>query len=246
MTSLVNRVNCDTSRLGLSSSEIREGLMGKLTGRKIRAELIKCGRSNAWLAGQLGISRQAVGKIISGETARTHHMHDIAIHLSVDVNYLLDDTIDIEAGDLYKLGESGGSEKPSALSCFDELIEKPSDNGLTEIVSQKSAVAFPEWACGDANPDNVVFCTILGDSMSPLLPDGSRLLANKDDTKIADGKLYALDVMGMLQVRRVYRMPGGFTLKAYNDQYDDMQITGDAIDQFSIIGRVIWCSFSLG
>lgn len=245
MTLNVNRVNCGMPRLGLSSFEIREGFMGKLTGRKIRAELIKSERSNSWLAGQLRISRQAVGKIISGETARTHYMQDIANHLSVDVNYLLDDSIDIESGDLYKLGDNSEPEK-STLSCFDELIEKPSSNGLTEIVSQKSAVAFPCWSYGDANLEAVVFCIISGDSMSPFLPDGSRLLVNKDDTKIADGKLYALDVMGMLQIRRVYRVPGGFTLKADNDQYDDMQITGSAIDQFSIIGRVIWCSFSLG
>lgn len=90
-------------------------------------------------------------------------------------------------------------------------------------------------------PENAVCVVVRGNSMEPILPDGSTVGVDRGATNIVDGKVYALKDDGMLRVKTLYRLPGGMVrLRSYNrDEYSDEDRPLDSIE---IIGRVFWSS----
>lgn len=90
-------------------------------------------------------------------------------------------------------------------------------------------------------PENAVCVVVRGNSMEPILPDGSTVGVDRGATNIVDGKVYALKDDGMLRVKTLYRLPGGMVrLRSYNrEEYSDED---RALDSIEIIGRVFWSS----
>ncbi len=90
-------------------------------------------------------------------------------------------------------------------------------------------------------PENAVCVVVRGNSMEPILPDGSTVGVDRGATNIVDGKVYALKDNGMLRVKTLYRLPGGMVrLRSYNrDEYSDEDRELESIE---IIGRVFWSS----
>lgn len=90
-------------------------------------------------------------------------------------------------------------------------------------------------------PENAVCVVVRGNSMEPILPDGSTVGVDRGATNIVDGKVYALKDDGMLRVKTLYRLPGGMVrLRSYNrDEYSDEDRSLDTIE---VIGRVFWSS----
>lgn len=90
-------------------------------------------------------------------------------------------------------------------------------------------------------PENAVCVVVRGNSMEPILPDGSTVGVDRGATSIVDGKVYALKDDGMLRVKTLYRLPGGMVrLRSYNrDEYSDEDRSLDTIE---VIGRVFWSS----
>ncbi|SPZ08871.1 Cro/CI family transcriptional regulator [Pseudomonas aeruginosa] len=90
-------------------------------------------------------------------------------------------------------------------------------------------------------PENAVCVVVRGNSMEPILPDGSTVGVDRGATNIVDGKVYALKDDGMLRVKTLYRLPGGMVrLRSYNrDEYSDEDRELESIE---IIGRVFWSS----
>lgn len=85
--------------------------------------------------------------------------------------------------------------------------------------------------------DQAVCVTVSGNSMEPVLPDGTTVSVNMADKRIVDGKIYAICQGDMLRVKRLYALPGGkVRISSYNgDEHpDEIEPTGDV----EIIGRV--------
>ncbi len=93
--------------------------------------------------------------------------------------------------------------------------------------------------------EKAAYCIImLGNSMDPVLPDGAMLGIDTDNTKIADGDIYAIDHQGSLRVKLIYRQPGGgLRLRSYNQhEWPDEYLTKDETHMVRIIGRLFWWS----
>lgn len=92
--------------------------------------------------------------------------------------------------------------------------------------------------------DQAVCVPVHGNSMEPVLPDGSTVAINKAATSIVDGKMYALSHAGLLRVKTLYRLPGGgIRLRSFNrDEHPDEEYTADEMrdNEISILGRVFW------
>jgi phage repressor protein C with HTH and peptisase S24 domain len=90
-------------------------------------------------------------------------------------------------------------------------------------------------------PDNSVVVYVRGDSMSPVMNDGSVILINTNETTIINGKYYALNFDSMALVKMLYkRMDGTVTVKSINPSYQDEEISSDNQNVLRIIGRVVW------
>ncbi len=102
-----------------------------------------------------------------------------------------------------------------------------------------------------ANTDGsgVVCFPATGDSMEPIIPDGTTVAVDTNNKRIIDGKLYAIGQAdgGSSQLKRIkqlYRKPGGkIIIRSYNsDAYPDEEAD---IDDVEIIGRIFWYSVLL-
>lgn len=92
--------------------------------------------------------------------------------------------------------------------------------------------------------DQAVCVPVHGNSMEPVLPDGSTVAINKGATNIIDGKIYALAHGGQLRVKTLYRLPGGgVRMRSFNrDEHPDEEYSSDEMVEqgITILGRVFW------
>lgn len=92
--------------------------------------------------------------------------------------------------------------------------------------------------------DEAVCVVVAGNSMEPVLPDGSTVGINTGQTTVVDGKMYALKHDGQLRVKVLYRLPGGgIRMRSFNHaEHPDESYTAKemAENSIEIIGRVFW------
>lgn len=88
--------------------------------------------------------------------------------------------------------------------------------------------------------DNAVCCTVEGDSMDPVLPDGTTVGVDTAATTIRDGKMYAIDQGGLSRIKLLSREPNNqVRIRSYNMGYQDEVVP---LDSIRVIGQVFWWS----
>lgn len=86
---------------------------------------------------------------------------------------------------------------------------------------------------------------VAGDSMEPRLFDKDIISINTADTRIRDGKIYAVRVNDLQKVKILIRNTDGtITLRSYNPTYADEIISKEQIENgdFQVLGRMWWHS----
>lgn len=86
---------------------------------------------------------------------------------------------------------------------------------------------------------------VTGDSMEPRLFDKDIISINTADTRIRDGKIYAVRVYNLQKVKVLIRNTDGtITLRSYNPTYADEVISREQIENgdFQVLGRMWWHS----
>jgi phage repressor protein C with HTH and peptisase S24 domain len=99
----------------------------------------------------------------------------------------------------------------------------------------------------NVNPENAACVRVSGNSMEPVLPNGSTVGVDTSQTNVIDGKMYAINHDGMLRIKTLYKLPGGgLRLRSFNtDEWPDERYEGDSINLIKIIGKVFWYSVLL-
>ena len=92
--------------------------------------------------------------------------------------------------------------------------------------------------------ENAVCVIADGNSMEPVIPDGTTVGIDLGNKTIRDGKIYAINHGGLLRIKLLYNMPNNqIKIRSYNtDEYDD-EIAN--FDEVSVIGKVFWYSVLL-
>lgn len=128
------------------------------------------------------------------------------------------------------------------------LKEKLSNkNGtLIEVDNMGKQHKISKSILKEANIDikDAVVAIVNGNSMLPVLPNGTLVVINTKMTKIIDGEIYAIDHNGMLRIVRLYKTALGIRIKLYNDiDYSDEEYkTQDDLDKIKVIGFVFYYS----
>ncbi|WP_172562503.1 S24 family peptidase [Vibrio furnissii] len=98
-------------------------------------------------------------------------------------------------------------------------------------------------------PDNAVCVAVHGDSMEPVLPDGSTVGIDCGDKTLVDGKIFAINHNGELFIKKLYRLPGGgLRIYSFNElEYPPREYTKEQVQEqrITIVGRVFWYSVLL-
>jgi phage repressor protein C with HTH and peptisase S24 domain len=132
---------------------------------------------------------------------------------------------------------------------FLKEVELSAGGGCSTVqVSPKQKLRFGKLTLRrqGVQPSEAVCVTVSGNSMQPVLPDGSTVGVDKGNTSISDGKMYAIDHAGQLRVKTLYRLPGGgVRMRSFNrEEHPDEEYTAqEMIDAgIEILGRVFWSS----
>lgn len=134
---------------------------------------------------------------------------------------------------------------------FFKEVELSAGNGSTVMLEENGRkLRFGKRTLQRKNidPASAACVPVSGNSMEPVLPHGSTAGVNLADTKIIDGKMYAIDHDGQLRVKLIYSLPGfGLRLRSYNtEEYPDERYDGSYVrDHIRIIGKVWWYSVLL-
>lgn len=121
------------------------------------------------------------------------------------------------------------------------VIEKSSNRKLRfgKLTLRNQGVQFDQAVC----------VTVHGNSMEPVLPDGSTVGVDLAATAVKDGKMYAIDHGGELRVKTLYRIPGGgLRFRSFNqDEHPDEEYSAAELSEkdINVLGKVFWYSVLL-
>lgn len=212
--------------------------------------------TQAELALKIHTSQQAIQQLEDGKTKRPRYLPELAAALGCDIKWLLTG----EGSFREKLDELPPESEWGTVDAWDKNTPLPSDE--VEVPFLKDI----EFACGDgrvhsedhngfklrfskatlrrvgANSDGsgVLCFPATGDSMEPIIPDGSTVAVDTCNKRIIDGELYAINQDELKRIKQLYRKPGGkLLIRSINRDYDDEEANESEVE---IIGFVFWYS----
>ncbi|MDH2927322.1 hypothetical protein FW755_03350 [Lonepinella koalarum] len=89
------------------------------------------------------------------------------------------------------------------------------------------------------NPNNCVMFKVHGDSMEPTLSDNEEIIVDRSKQTLTEGKIFVLNHMGTMWVKRVKINFDSIELISDNDFYSPIVLTEDDANQLNIIGQVV-------
>ncbi len=211
----------------------------------------------------LDVSPKMGSKYLNGDAMPSgEKMLTLAKHLEVHPHWL-------QYGDgAKKLYDEGASSTPapedigtlepwdSTTPLNDEDVELPffmevelsAGTGSTEVRENhgpKLRFAKSTLTKAGVNAPNAACVIVKGDSMEPVMPDGTVVGVNTADKIIRDGKFYAFDHDGQLRIKKLKRLPEqGLQVISLNPEYEPESYEKETIEsgKIRIIGRVFWYS----
>lgn len=198
------------------------------------------GLSQTQLAKAADLSQATIGKLESGISSGSSHLHRIARVLGTTPEYLTGETDDPSEGAL---------PVPSAQTLADQLdlvevqeIDLKFGMGATELeipVTTKVRHFSRDWLrqYTRADPDKVYFAQGIGDSMAPTIHDSDLLIidTSEDHLRMAD-KIWAVAFCGQGMVKRLRQTRDGVQILSDN-QLVPPETAFDG--ELHILGRVV-------
>lgn len=127
-------------------------------------------------------------------------------------------------------------------------VELAAGAGQTQVVENQGAkLRFAKSTLKRAGvpPEAAACAFVRGNSMEPVMPDGTCVGVNTADKTIRDGEIYAIDHDGMLRVKYLHRRPGG-GIKIVSQNSNEHPVEEIKPEQMAagvrVIGRVFWWS----
>jgi len=95
-----------------------------------------------------------------------------------------------------------------------------------------------------ASPGTSYWLRMDDNSMDPVIPEGSTIAVDTNDTEVSSGRPYVVENGGLIQVKLLYKLPkGAYRLRSINnDEWPEYTVEGDELDEFRVVGRVFWYS----
>ncbi|MFZ3485740.1 XRE family transcriptional regulator [Sphingomonas sp. 3-13AW] len=210
------------------------------TGERIAERRAAKGLSQTQLARSAGVSQATIGKLESGISSGSSHLHKIARALGTSAAYLAGETDD---------PSEGAVPLPSREQLLAEL-------GLVEVAEIDLAYGMGGAFDGPAEVRNSVFAQDWlqritrtpaselhiargrGDSMAPTLNDGDLVIIDRSQRSVLEqDAIWALSIGEILMIKRLRVRGEQVTLLSDNDR-----VPADTAhpEEVNIVGRVIF------
>lgn len=91
------------------------------------------------------------------------------------------------------------------------------------------------------SPDNLVFMDVSGDSMEPGICNGDTVLIDQSVQKASPGSIMAVGHEDTIYIKRLNLISdGGISLVSDNTAYSPINLYGDDLNSFRVIGKLVW------
>lgn len=227
-------------------------------GKRIAQKREQAKLNQSELARRLSVSPQSVQKWESEVTIpRGRRLDAIAAALSTTVGFLV--TGDLPArsavfepnaellGPIDVWDDDTPLDADEVYVPFLKEVELSAGSGRTAVQeSSNRKLRFGRISLRNqgVDPASARCVTVAGNSMEPVLRNGTTVAVDTSNTKVLDGDMYAINHAGQLRVKQLYRMPGGgLRLRSFNrDEHQDEEYTAQQIEEqeLVILGRVFW------
>lgn len=131
---------------------------------------------------------------------------------------------------------------------FYPYIEASAGEGIFPVSEDiKQSIDIPSYAVAkrNVNTNNIVCLKVHGNSMEPVLNDGSIIAIDVSLEDIKDGDIYVIRQEDILRVKVLSRYSRGLRLRSYNHDYEDEFYEYKNLDDLHVIGRVFWYSVAV-
>ncbi|MDP5145494.1 helix-turn-helix transcriptional regulator [Shewanella sp. ULN5] len=229
----------------------------KTLAQNIQNKLKASGLTQKELAERANISQVMVHKLISGKAKESSKLVAIAGVLGCTAEELMFGTKNPApssnaewAGPMETWDSNTPLNDDEVEIPFYMEVELAAGHGITETSEYHGPkLRFAKSTLRKSSVDSTkAACVrVSGNSMEPVLPNGSTVGVDTSQTDVIDGKMYAINHDGMLRVKTLYKLPGGgLRLRSFNtDEWPDERCEGDDLKQIKIIGKVFWYSVLL-
>lgn len=213
-----------------------------INAKRLKERIAAANKIQADVAREIGVSPQAVSKLVSGETQETSKLYQIARFLKTTPEYLTDE-----------------SDEPTAANSLVDPADNDDDNDEDSVEVDEIDLRFGMGAAYLDTPVNVekrrfsrawlrsfthsaphhlVWTHGDGDSMDPTIRSGEVILIDKSqrNPRMGDG-IWALTFGEVGMIKRLRPMPDG-TVKIFSDnQLVPPELATDG--ELYVIGRVV-------
>lgn len=231
---------------------------------RIRAARKHANLSQVQLAQATGMTQASISDLERGKSRATSFATQIATVCGVSPRWLaeghggmLDTRMPPSAANANWAGavESWDDDTPldpdEVELPFYKEVELSGGKGSTVVLQTTGRkLRFGKYSLRKKNIDaaSAACVTVNGNSMEPVLPDGSTVGVDTSSRTIKDGDMYAFDHDGQLRVKLLYRLPGGgLRIRSFNsDEHPDERYEATEVaEHINVIGRVFWYSVLL-
>lgn len=230
----------------------------KTLAERLNFAMQEAGMSQGQLAKAANMAQPTIWRITSGNARGTTKIVDLANALDIRPEWLSDGSGPMRAN---VDSQQPKKEDYFAVKTWDS--DTPIDDDEVEVPFLKDI----EFACGDGRIGNedyngyklrfskstlrrigassdghgILCFPARGDSMEPVIPDGTTVAINIEDKKIVDGKVYAISEDGWKRIKILYRTgPETVSIRSYNSLEHPPE--EKPLSKIEIIGRVFWYS----
>lgn len=96
------------------------------------------------------------------------------------------------------------------------------------------------WLASLGAPEAMVFMDVVGNSMEPGIHDGDMVLIDKSPVRCTSGGILAVGIEDAIYLKRLEQVRDGIRLLSDNPDYAPLELEGDELNSFYIIGKMVW------
>ncbi|SDQ18112.1 Phage repressor protein C, contains Cro/C1-type HTH and peptisase s24 domains [Pseudovibrio sp. Tun.PSC04-5.I4] len=211
-----------------------------------RLEQIQSDSSARLFAQKAGVSEGTLRSIRKGSSPTLETLLAICRGAGVNIGWLTTGEGPMRIGEEIKTLEAAFITIPRVdirLAAGSGALNGDSITKVEEIPFTKG---FLGGKLGKASADGLIILTAGGDSMDPLIADGDLVMVDKKRNILQDG-VYAFVLAGMARVKRLRPTAlGDLELISQNPEYENELLKRTDLEDFHIIGKVVWCGHRFG
>ena len=195
------------------------------------------------MAEALGINRSAVTQAKNRDAVPQKWVLQLARRYGLSPDWLeYGKGLERQAMGFGSLGAESGAHELFVVEVPKVMATVSAGGGSLEVGAiPQSTHPFPrKWLSRLGSPERMVFMDVVGDSMEPAIFDGDMVLIDQSGSTLGQHQIYAVGYEDTLYVKRVAMQGLSVVLHSDNPRYAPIMVSGDELQSFRVIGRVVW------